>query len=76
MNCNELVELVTDYLEGKLPSVETARFEQHLSSCDGCRNYLEQMRTTKKIVGSVYQDSLTTEQWDDLLKVFRDWKKD
>ena len=74
MTCKELVELVTDYLEGKLPAVEVLRFEQHLSSCDGCTNYLEQMKRTIHIVSHVHQDELTAQQWQDLLKLFRDWK--
>ena len=74
MTCKELVELVTDYLEGKLPAVEVVRFEQHLSSCDGCTNYLEQMRQTVRAVGHARQDVLAPQQWQDLLKLFRDWK--
>ena len=74
MTCKELVELVTDYLEGKLPAVDAARFEQHLSICDGCTNYLEQMRQTIHVVGYVRGDALTSQQWQDLLQIFRDWK--
>ena len=74
MTCKELVELVTDYLEGKLPDVEVIRFEQHLSSCDGCTNYLEQMKRTIHVVGQTRQDALAPQQWQDLLKLFRDWK--
>lgn len=74
MTCKELVELVTDYLEGKLPDVEVIRFEQHLSSCEGCTNYLEQMRQTVRAVAHARQDVLTPQQWQDLLKLFRDWK--
>ena len=74
MTCKELVELVTDYLEGKLPTVEVIRFEKHLSTCDGCTNYLEQMRQTIRVVGYVRQDVLTSQQWQNLLKLFRDWK--
>ena len=76
MNCKELVELVTDYLEGKLPPVEVTRFEQHLSTCEGCTNYLEQMRRTIHVMGHLRKDALTPGQWDDLLNIFRDWKKD
>jgi anti-sigma factor RsiW len=46
LECRELVELVTDYLEDRLPAVERERFEAHLSECEGCRRYVEQMRTT------------------------------
>jgi anti-sigma factor RsiW len=46
MTCQELVELVTDYLEGALPPEDAARFEAHVGSCPGCEAYLEQIRTT------------------------------
>ena len=46
LTCRELVELVTDYLEGTLPEHEHARFEAHMLACDGCERYVEQIRTT------------------------------
>ena len=51
LSCQELVELVTDYLEDALPPVERARFEAHIEPCDGCRAYLEQIRTTIELTG-------------------------
>ena len=44
--CQELVELVTDYLEGRLPTTHRLRFEAHLAGCRGCRTNPEQMRQT------------------------------
>jgi len=44
--CQQLVELVTDYLEGALPPSERARFEAHLAECTGCEAHLEQLRAT------------------------------
>ena len=44
LSCQELVELVTDYLEGALSPEETARFEDHIGRCAGCTAYLEQIR--------------------------------
>ncbi len=70
--CREFVELVTGYLEGALPEAERARFEGHLSECDGCDGYLEDMR---RLVGSLHSapepdvDPATREV---LLKAFRD----
>ena len=52
MSCQELVELVTDYLEGALDAGERARFEAHLSECDGCSGYLEDMR---RLVASLHR---------------------
>lgn len=74
MNCRELVELITDYLEEKLPLSDIARFEQHLATCDGCTNYLYQMRKTIQLSGSLRIDSITTQQCDELTHIFRDWK--
>jgi anti-sigma factor RsiW len=75
MTCKELVELVTEYLEGTLPKDVRTRMEQHLSGCDGCTNYLEQIRQTIRLTGQIREESLTSAQRDDLLRLFRDWKK-
>jgi anti-sigma factor RsiW len=50
MSCRELVELVTDYLEGALSPEDVARFEAHVAGCPGCAAYLEQMRTTIAVI--------------------------
>jgi anti-sigma factor RsiW len=74
LTCQELVELVTEYLEGSLPPEDRDRFEQHLILCEGCVLYLEQMRTTIGVTGSLTEESVTPEAREDLLRVFRDWK--
>ena len=51
--CREFVELVTDYLEERLPPRQRARFEAHLAECDGCTGYLEDMRTMLATLGTV-----------------------
>lgn len=75
MTCKELVELITDYLEGAMSAPERQRFEQHLNLCSGCQNYLEQMKQTIQSVGSLSEESLSPAARDQLLHVFRDWKK-
>ena len=75
MTCKELVELVTDYLEGTLAEDLRAKMEDHLSRCDGCTNYLEQMRQTIRLTGRVREESLTCQQRDDLRRLFNDWQK-
>ena len=74
MACNELVELVTDYVEGRLPPRDVSRFESHLAICEGCRNYLEQMRETIDALGHLPADSISPEARDRLLQAFSDWK--
>jgi anti-sigma factor RsiW len=75
LSCQEVVELVTDYLEGTLPVAETTLFEQHINFCDGCVWYLEQMRTTIATVGRIREEDLPVETRDRLLTAFRDWKR-
>ena len=74
MTCHELVELVTEYLEDGLAPAERARLDVHLSGCRPCRGYLEQMRKTITVVGTIPEDTVTPEARDDLLAVFRAWK--
>jgi len=51
LTCRELVELVTDYLEGALPAGERERFEAHMVACEGCDAYVEQIRRTIELAG-------------------------
>jgi len=74
MPCKELVELVTDYLEGALSPEEKADFETHLSLCTGCRNYLAQMRQTIQTLGRLTEESIPEDAKLELLAVFHDWR--
>ena len=75
LSCQELVELVTDYLEGTLPADERARFEEHLAPCEGCTNYVEQMRRTVELVGRLPRQAITPDVEEALLGAFRNWKR-
>jgi anti-sigma factor RsiW len=75
LTCKELVELVTDYLEGALPESERARFDAHLGECPYCRTYLEQMRQTVALVGRLTEETIPPDARDDLLQRFRKWKR-
>lgn len=72
--CRELVELVTAYLEGALPSGDRARVEAHLGVCPNCSRYLEQIRQTIAAAGKLHEDDLSPEAKDALLAAFRGWK--
>jgi len=74
LTCRELVELVTDYLEGALPRRERRRFERHIARCDGCTTYLEQMRVTIAMLGELTEDAVDPQAREELLAAFRDWK--
>jgi anti-sigma factor RsiW len=74
LSCQELVELVTDYLEGVLPDAERERFDAHLATCRGCRTYVEQMRATLRVTGKLTPESLSPEAEAGLLSAFRTWR--
>jgi anti-sigma factor RsiW len=74
--CREFVELITEYLEGTLPTEERARFDAHLAQCSDCRTYLEQMRQTLRTLGRLTEESMPPHARDELLRVFRNWKQD
>jgi anti-sigma factor RsiW len=73
LSCQEFVELVTDYLEGALPEEERLRFEEHISRCDGCSAYIEQIRQTVAVAGRLTPDALSPVAERELLDAFRDW---
>ena len=75
VTCSEVVELVTEYLEGALSPEDAALVEQHLNFCDGCVWYVDQMRTTIATVGRIEEKELSPDVRDRLLTAFRDWKR-
>ena len=70
-----LVELVTEYLEGALGERDRRAFDAHLAVCDGCAEYVEQMRTTIRVVGTLTPNDLTEAAQTALMQAFRDWKR-
>jgi anti-sigma factor RsiW len=75
LSCQELVELVTDYLEGVLPGELHERFERHIAHCAGCQTYLVQMHATIRATGTLSVDSLSPEAERTLLGAFRNWRR-
>ncbi len=74
LSCRELVELVTDYLEGSLPAHERARFEAHLGECEACVAYVEQMRATVRLTQAAGTAG-TVPGMDALMEAFRGYKR-
>ena len=74
LTCRELVELVTDYLEGALRLPERRRFERHLRSCVACPRYVEQLRATIRVLGRLGEEDLKEPVRSTLLAAFRTWK--
>ena len=74
MTCRELVEVVSDYLDGTLASDDRRRLEQHLEECSYCAEYVEQMRQTVEALGELSEDTIAPETRDELLAAFRGWR--
>ena len=71
LTCAQVVELVTAYLEQRLPEADTERFEEHLVFCDGCSTYLDQMRATIATAGALRREDVPAALKDQLLATFR-----
>jgi anti-sigma factor (TIGR02949 family) len=74
LTCKEVVEMVSHYLEGALSPEDRERFETHLSACEGCTSYIEQMRETIRLTGMLTEEQVPVEQRERLRQAFRDWK--
>lgn len=72
-SCQEVVELVTEYLEGAMEPENRDLFERHLAICPGCEAYLEQMRTTIELTGALREEDIAPEVLDRLVTAFRGW---
>jgi anti-sigma factor RsiW len=75
LECREVVEVVTDYLEGAMPPGERLRFDHHLALCEGCQAYLEQLRSVIRVAGRPAVDAVPPETMAGLLRAFRDWRR-
>jgi anti-sigma factor RsiW len=71
--CQELVELVTAYLDGDLDAETQARFEEHISGCPGCATYLDQFRQTIELLGTLDSERLSDESLAEMRRAFRTW---
>jgi anti-sigma factor RsiW len=71
--CQQVVELITDYLEGALPAPDSKRLEKHLAGCPHCTEYLAQIRETIKLAGRLTPGDLTPAMRTDLTDVYRRW---
>jgi len=74
--CQQAVELVTEYLEGSLSRRSRRRFEAHLRACPNCSAYLEQIRVTIQLTGTVEPEDLTPEARADISELYRRWQSE
>ncbi len=74
LTCQEVVELVSDYLEDTLPTSQRARFEHHLQRCDPCVGYADQIRTTVALMRSSAPDTVDPSTTEHLIALYRTWQ--
>ena len=75
-SCQEMIEVITSYLEDAMPSAARERFERHISYCAGCRAYVDQMRETIEQTGMVpREESLPPALREEIVAQFRNWKR-
>lgn len=73
LSCADFVELATEYLEDALPEQDRVRFEEHLSECEDCRVFLDQLKETLRLVGRLDESAMSPEAETTLLEAFRTW---
>ena len=74
LTCKQLVEHMTDYLEGTLSAAERSHFEAHLGLCGDCSTYLEQLIQTIRLTGMLSGQGISAQEKERLLRALRDWK--
>ncbi len=73
--CQDFVELVTDYLEGALAPAVRALLEAHVGGCGGCHSYLEQIRQTVRLTGTIPPEAISRATLETLLTAYRDSRR-
>jgi predicted anti-sigma-YlaC factor YlaD len=73
LTCRQMTELITDYLEGRLPWMDRARFRLHIGMCKNCREYLKQMKLSVAVLGAMPDEPVPDEVMEELLARFARW---
>ncbi|HZU02582.1 MAG TPA: zf-HC2 domain-containing protein [Ktedonobacteraceae bacterium] len=76
LTCQQVVELITDYLENVLLAQTRKRLEEHMANCPGCETYMEQIRQTINLVHTLAEEPASPETKQELLQLFRKWKQE
>jgi anti-sigma factor RsiW len=74
LTCQDLVELVTDYLEGALGELDRERFEEHIALCPMCQVHLEQLRVTIRELGELRERDIDPRVLVEMQARFEDWR--
>ena len=72
LRCRQVVDLLNDYLDGSLTSADREDVERHLATCNGCIAFLQQLRATVLVAGTLTEDDVPAPVMEELLRAFRE----
>lgn len=72
VRCSEVVEVLSDYLEGVLPAEQRVPLEQHLLLCEGCTTFVGQLRTSIALTGRIQEEDVPPQVMDRVLRMFQE----
>ena len=73
LSCQEITEIITDYLEGRMSFSDRMRFQMHVGMCKHCRAYLRQMKATIGSLGQLPDEPMPTDVRDEMRERFAAW---
>lgn len=73
LTCQQMTTLITDFLEGRLPFMDRARFQMHIGMCKNCRRYLRQMKLSVAVLGGMPPEPVPEDVMESLLAHFEGW---
>ncbi len=73
LSCQQITEIITDYLEGRMSFADRIRFQMHVGMCKHCRAYLRQMKATIGSLGQLPDEPIPADVRDEMRKRFAAW---
>jgi predicted anti-sigma-YlaC factor YlaD len=74
VTCRQVVQLLTDYLEGALSDADRVRVQEHLAGCAACRAFLGQLRAAGRVTAALAAAEVPAALRAELISAFRDWR--
>ena len=75
ITCREVLELLTEYLEGALAPAVEREVDRHLDACDGCWRYLDQFQVAIETTAELREEAVAVDVRESLLDAFRTWRR-
>jgi len=71
VRCQEVVDLLMEYLEGELPALRAAALDAHLKGCSPCLAFLNTYRSTIHVSRQLTVEEIPPELTERLLEFLR-----